>query len=92
MLRVLLFYGLLLLILIFLTIKSFVRSNENEYVAIFRMGKLLGVQTPGLNIIIPFLDKPVKIRVDQIPNWQTMRQEELKGRVAEIAQKYNRQI
>ena len=92
MVGALLFYTLLLLIFGFLMVKSLVRSNENEYVAIFRQGKLLGVQPPGLNIIIPFIDKPVKIRVDQFPNWQTIPQEELKERVAELAQKYNRQI
>ena len=92
MLRALLYYGFLTLLFLFLTIKSFVRSKENEYVAIFRHGKLSGVAPPGLNIIIPFLDKPVKISVDQIPNWQTMDEDELKERVGELAQRYIRQV
>ena len=49
MLRVVLFYAFLLLIFTFLMIKSLVRSNENEYVAIFRLGKLLGVLVRQMN-------------------------------------------
>ena len=87
MLAQLLFYLFLLLIFAMLAFKSFVKIREGEYVVIYRLGKLDRWSGPGAIIIIPFIDRVVRIPLHQIPNWQTMPQEELEKNVVTIALK-----
>jgi len=68
-----------------LAFKSFVTIKEGEYAAIFRLGKLLQVNGPGSTIVIPFIDRVVRVPVQHIVGWQTMPRDELEKKVREMA-------
>ncbi len=59
------------IIVLFILIKAIVIVKQYEGGLIFRLGKVVGKLRPGVNIIIPFLDVPVKVdlrtRVTDIP-------------------------
>jgi regulator of protease activity HflC (stomatin/prohibitin superfamily) len=50
-----------LIIVLLILLQSIKMVNEYERVVIFRLGRLSGVKGPGLFLIIPFIDKAVKI-------------------------------
>ncbi|MDQ3021224.1 MAG: slipin family protein [Bacteroidota bacterium] len=55
------FGGIIGFILLIVILRSFRVLNEYERGVIFRLGKFAGVKGPGLIILIPILDKMVKI-------------------------------
>jgi len=79
------FFIFLLLVFAVLALKSLVTIKEGEYAAIFRLGKLLRLSGPGAIIIIPFIDRVIRVPVDHIVGWQTMPREELDKKVVDIA-------
>ena len=79
------FFVFLLLVLAVLAFKSFVTVKEGEYAAIIRLGKFVQVCRPGWVIVIPFLDRVVRVPVNQILNWHSMSEEELEKKVADLA-------
>ena len=81
------FLVFLLLVCAILAFKSFVTIKEGEYVVIYRLGKLDRWSGPGAIIIVPFIDRVVRIPLHQIVGWQTMGQEELEKNVIKIAMK-----
>ena len=81
------FLGFVLLVFAVLAFKSFVMIKEGEYVVIYRLGKLDRWSGPGTTIIVPFIDRVVRIPLHLIAGWQTMRQEELEKNVIVIAMK-----
>ena len=50
-----------LIIVLLILVQSIKMVNEYERVVIFRLGRLSGVKGPGLFLIIPIIDKAVKI-------------------------------
>ncbi|MEO0093164.1 MAG: slipin family protein [candidate division WOR-3 bacterium] len=56
-------YGIILLVIIILIIlSSMIRIlREYERGVVFRLGRLIGVKGPGLIILIPFIDRMVKV-------------------------------
>lgn len=50
-----------LIVLILILSQAIKMVNEYERVVIFRLGRLSGVKGPGLFLIIPFIDKAIKI-------------------------------
>ena len=56
-------YGIILIIIIVLIIlSSMIRIlREYERAVIFRLGRLVGVKGPGLIILIPFIDRMIKV-------------------------------
>jgi regulator of protease activity HflC (stomatin/prohibitin superfamily) len=83
--RVLLFYIFLLILLLGIAAKSLVVAKEDERLVIVRLGKLLGVYGPGLSIVIPFLDRVIRIKVETIPGWRELGESELRQRAAQVA-------
>ena len=81
------FFTFLMVVFAVLAFKSFVTIKEGEYVVVYRLGKLDRWSGPGAIIIIPFIDRVVRIPLHQIINWQTMPQEELEKKVIAIALK-----
>ncbi len=75
------------LVLFVIAAKSIVTTKEGERLVVFRLGKLLGVFPPGRTIKVPFIDRGIKVRVDQIPGWQTMSEGELLRAIAEVAER-----
>lgn len=83
--RLLLFYLSLLMVLVGLWAKSFVVAKEDERLVILSLGKLVGVYGPGLSIVIPFLDRVIRIKVETIVGWRELSETELRERATQIA-------
>ena len=83
--RGLIFLIVLAAVLLFVAVKSLAITKEGERLVVFRLGKFLGVLPPGLNIIVPFIDRTVTVRVDRIIGWQTLSETELVNRITEDA-------
>jgi regulator of protease activity HflC (stomatin/prohibitin superfamily) len=79
------FLVFVLLVFAVIAFKSFVTIKDREYGVVFRLGKLDRVNGPGAIIIVPFIDRVVRVPVHQILGWQTMPQDELEKKVADIA-------
>ena len=45
--------------------------NQYERMVILRFGNLIGVRGPGIRVVIPFIDRPIKVdireQVDRVP-------------------------
>jgi len=83
--RLLLFYLFVLIVLSAIAAKSLAVAKEDERLVILRFGKLLGVQGTGLSIVLPFLDRVVRIKVETIAGWRELGESELRERAAQIA-------
>jgi len=79
------FFVFLLLVFAILAFKSFIMIKDGEYVVIYRLGKLDRMSGPGAIIIIPFIDRVVRIPLHEIINWKTMPRAELEKKVLEMA-------
>jgi len=79
------FFVFLLLVFAILAFKSFIMIKDGEYVVIYRLGKLDRMSGPGAIIIIPFIDRVVRIPLHEIINWKTMPRDELEKKVLEMA-------
>ena len=77
------FFGLVALAVI--ATKTIVVAKQDELLVVFRLEQLQAVYGPGVSIIIPFLDRIVRVNVDSIPGWDRMSEVELKQRAAEVA-------
>jgi len=63
---------------VFLVVRSVLFAREHERLAILRLGRFIGTRGPGLVMIIPFLDRVVRINLDQdVPNWRGLSAEQL---------------
>ena len=85
MLRVAVFYILVIFLILGVAAKSLAVAKEDERLVIVRRGKLLGVYGPGLSIVIPILDRVVRIKVETITGWRELGETELRQRAAQIA-------
>jgi regulator of protease activity HflC (stomatin/prohibitin superfamily) len=82
-----LFFFVFLLVFAIVAFKSFVTIKEGEYVVVYRLGKLDRWSGPGAIIIVPFIDRAVRVPLHLILGWQTMPQEELEKKVIATAMK-----
>ena len=78
------FFVFVLIALIVIGAKSILMIRDDERAVVFRLEKFLGVQSPGLTMIVPFIDKVVKVKVDQIAGSNQMTEEQLVNRITEI--------
>ena len=85
MIKALLFFCFLLLAFVLVAIKSFAVAKEDERLVVLRLGQLIGVCGPGLNIVLPFLDCVIRIKVERIAGWQELSESELQAQAAQIA-------
>jgi membrane-bound ClpP family serine protease len=68
-------FGLSLLFLFIFVASSIRVVPENARLSIFRLGRYVGDRGPGLVILLPFIDKAVRIDVnDQLQRAQAMQQ------------------
>ena len=51
------------LIVLYIIIKSIVIVNQYELGLVFRLGKVSRILNPGVNILIPVIEDPVKVDV-----------------------------
>jgi len=66
--------------------KTVVVTNATERVVVFRFERFFAVRPAGVVFVIPFIDKVVKVRVEQIAGWERMSEDQLLERIAEIYQ------
>ena len=74
-----LFMIVFMIIILIMSIK--VVREDYRYV-IFRIGKFFRIVGPGLILILPFVDKVVKVNLSEaIPGWQTLSEEQLNEKI-----------
>ncbi len=62
--------GLAALILIGLSIRV---VRETERIAVVRLSRFIGIRGPGIVMILPFVDKAVRINLDRdVPEWRSL--------------------
>jgi regulator of protease activity HflC (stomatin/prohibitin superfamily) len=86
----------LLIFLLFIAIalaiiaaKSLVIVKDTERLVVFRPGKLLRVDGSGLALLIPYVDKAVKVNIESIPKWRRLSAKDLEERAVEVASQVN---
>jgi len=74
----------IVLIILFLSAATKV-LREYERGVIFRLGRIERVVGPGLVIVIPIIDKLVKVDLSKrIPGWQGLSEKELQKRIEQV--------
>lgn len=62
--------------------------REDERIAIFRLGRFFRVSGPGLVLILPVIDKGVKINLpEKLPGWRGLSEKELEEKIKELVLK-----
>lgn len=74
-----------LIILAVILKKTFVIAGEDERLVVFRLGKVLDVRDSGLNVILPFLDRAIKVDVEEIAGWRKLSESDLHQKVVDLA-------
>jgi regulator of protease activity HflC (stomatin/prohibitin superfamily) len=74
---------IILLILVIVILAASIKVvNEFERIAVFRLGRFVNIQGPGLVLLIPGVGKGIKVNLkEKIPGWQTLSQKELEERI-----------
>ena len=63
---------------IFFLLSSIRVAKKSERIVIFRLGRFLNIMGPGLVLLVPILDKGVKVNLgEKIPEWQALSKEQL---------------
>jgi regulator of protease activity HflC (stomatin/prohibitin superfamily) len=65
--------------------KTFVIVGEDERLVVLRLGKVLDVRGSGMNVILPFLDRAIKIDIDEIAGWRRLSESELNRKIVDLA-------
>jgi regulator of protease activity HflC (stomatin/prohibitin superfamily) len=89
MIKQLLFLCFLALAFAMIAIKSMAVAQPDERLAIFRLGQLLGVCGPGRNLVVPFIDRVIRVKVERIAGWRELSEGELRKKVEEVALRMN---
>ncbi len=64
---------ILIFIVVVLLLSSIRIPAESERIVIFRLGRYFAVVGPGLVLLLPVIDKGVRIKLsDKIPGWQEL--------------------
>ncbi len=70
---------IVLAIIVLISVKI---SREDERFAIFRLGHFSKIAGPGLVLLIPFVDRGIKVNLSEnIPGWQGLSKEQLDEKV-----------
>ena len=83
--------GLLISIVFFAFVFLFVKQialviPENKRAAVYRLGRFQGVMGPGLIVVIPFIDKVIRIDLEKnVPGWKGMAPREINAKVKDFA-------
>lgn len=71
-----------LLVLVIFFVRSIKIVREDHRLAVFRLGRYMGVKGPGMVILIPFVDKGQDVNLsEQVPGWQGLSPRELEERI-----------
>ena len=72
------------LVLLVIASKSIVVAKDDELLVILRLGTLFAVRGPGRNLVMPFLDRAIKVNLAQIAGWDKLSESELQLKAAQI--------
>ena len=71
-----------IILLIIILAKGIKIAREDQRLAIFRLGRLFTIGGPGLVLLIPVVDKAVKVNLQEnIPGWQGYSKSELNEKI-----------
>ncbi len=71
-----------IILLIIVLAKGIKIAREDQRLAIFRLGRLFTISGPGLVLLIPAVDKGVKVNLQEIiPGWQGYSKAELDEKI-----------
>jgi regulator of protease activity HflC (stomatin/prohibitin superfamily) len=85
MIQPLIFFIILSLAFVLIAKKSIAVAQEDERLVVLRLGQLIGVYGPGLNVVIPFIDRVIRVKVESIAGWRELSENGLQKKAAEIA-------
>ncbi len=75
-------YLVLIILLTIILAKAIKVAREDQRLAIFRLGRLFTIAGPGLVLVIPGVDKCVKVSLQEnIPGWQGYSKSELDEKI-----------
>ena len=73
------------LIIAIILYRSIKILRENERLVVLRSGRFLKIAGPGMVLILPFIDRGVKVNLDKdIPGWQALSPMELEERMKKL--------
>ncbi len=68
----------LIILLIIIASMSLKTLRDDERLAILRLGRFFKIVGPGLVLVLPLIDKSVKVNLSkEIPGWQGLSKDEL---------------
>ena len=75
--------SLILFILAILLILASIKTvKDDERLVVFRLGRFFKILGPGVVLIIPIVDKGVRVNLsEKIPSWQALSKEELNEKI-----------
>jgi regulator of protease activity HflC (stomatin/prohibitin superfamily) len=76
-----------LVMMLVIAAKTLAVAKEDELLVVFRLGRLLTVYGPGRSMVVPFIDRVIRVKLETIPGWQELSEDELQHRAAELATK-----
>lgn len=75
----------LIIVTIILIVASVKTVGEGERLVVFRLGRFFNILGPGLVLIIPVVDKGVRVNLsEKIPGWQALSKAELREKIKAI--------
>jgi regulator of protease activity HflC (stomatin/prohibitin superfamily) len=75
----------LIFAVIFVAIWGIRVTKDSERLVVFRLGRLHRVAGPGISLLIPFVDRCLRVNLDEgVPGWQALDQRELLRRIEEF--------
>lgn len=76
---------LLIFALVFAAIWNLRVTKGSERLVVFRLGRLHRITGPGISPLIPFVDRGLRVNLDDaVPGWQALDQGELWRRIEEF--------
>ncbi len=82
------FFNWLIIILVFFILLSIKILREDERIAVLRFGRFFRIAGPGLVMIIPFIEKSIKVNLGEIfPGWQVLSSQELEEKIKTFVQR-----
>lgn len=75
-------FVILIILVIVILAASIKVVQEFERIAVFRLGRFFKIAGPGLVLLIPLVDKDVKVNLEEkIPDWHTLSAKDLEERI-----------
>lgn len=79
------FYILAAILIIFFLSSSIRVAKENEWIVVFRLGRFLNIKGPGFVLIVPIIDKCIKVDLsEKVPGWQALSKLELDEKIKSL--------